>query len=327
VEPGNIIIDFGRKIVLPKAKFRSLEEDLYIPIDNRGRMIINFPGPSYSSFMDLSASKLIEPDDFPEEESFIPAPAGIALIGDVSTRAGKSGPGVFGETAYPDNLILASALNTVLTENFLRPAGIPETILLFLPAIVLLSLFLALASGRDLKFFAIGLPAVYLVIILLSFGIGLCMFLFRTLPNVFPVLAGLPITLFLLVGMHLFSLENERTHGEQETEEEMERARMGSSAGTGDNAEKPMNINRTPLPDEQELRSRLSKYGITDEPQVLLSLDLLVLDLVLKEVAYKHGIRTDDPVNTLQSRARKIYRRCGVHTRNAFFTKIMNTID
>jgi hypothetical protein len=88
-----------------------------------------------------------------------------------------------------------------------------------------------------------------------------------------------------------------------------------------------MNMKRTPMPDEQELRYRLSKYGITDEPQVRLALDLLVLDLGLKEVAFKHGIRTDDPVNTLQSRARKIYRRCDVHTRNAFFTKIMNTID
>jgi hypothetical protein len=63
VEPGNIIIDFARKIVLPKAKFRSLEKDLCIPIDNQGRMIINFPGTSNSSFIDLSASKLLEQDD------------------------------------------------------------------------------------------------------------------------------------------------------------------------------------------------------------------------------------------------------------------------
>ncbi len=318
VKPNNIEIkiDFGNEIVLKKANFRSIEKDIRIPIDDRGRMIVNFPDPSYSSFFGLSASKLLTQDDTTEEKSAIPAMAGIAVIGDVSTVMGKTG--VYDRTEYPGNPVLASALNTILTENFLRPAGVPETLLLYLPAIALLLLFFALASDRNLKFFAIGLPVTYCSILLLTFLTSIFLFVFlHVLPHSFPVYSGLPITLFLLVCFHLFYAESES---------------MYRHAGSGADMEKPAKGERFSLPDEKELRERLGVYNIVDEPQATLALYLLDMDLSLKEIADKLGICTQNPVNTLQSRIQDIYKKCSEDkleklNRLRFIKKILSTTD
>jgi len=45
VELSLIEIHYGKYIKLPDAFFNNIKKDFFIPIDNRGRLIINFTGP------------------------------------------------------------------------------------------------------------------------------------------------------------------------------------------------------------------------------------------------------------------------------------------
>lgn len=223
----NTIEISSRQIRLPRASFRMTTRDIVIPVDEKGRMRINYPGPRYDSFDLLSAARLLEKESvqipfFPlsmesgkseslhgEQQSepgegepgslLFSFPATLHLVGDISTWQGKFSTSIY-DIVYPDVMILASAFNTVFTGSFIKPAGLIEYLFLYIPVLIFLNFFLIVSEKKTLSFFVIGMPVVSLLIPVLVICIQLFLFLFlHSLPGLLPLVIGILVALFLLL--------------------------------------------------------------------------------------------------------------------------------
>lgn len=124
---NNLKISFGRHIKLPSVNLPSgVKKDLYIPIDSRGRMKINFSGP-WSDFNSLfSVTPFV---DEPASTNFSDLLVDtFCLVIDISIEKKDYSRGIFDKN-YPNGAILYNALNTILTENYLYNSNPPEHIL------------------------------------------------------------------------------------------------------------------------------------------------------------------------------------------------------
>jgi adenylate cyclase len=141
VEPGRIEVRPGRSITLRGARRPESEEpsDITIPVDREGRMIVNYLGPwgsmtHYPFFVIYDASD----DRFMMEALRDELEGRIAVVSWTATGAGDTGP-VPTDPLFPLSGVHASALNTILTEDFLHETGTLATLLLVeLPLLALL---------------------------------------------------------------------------------------------------------------------------------------------------------------------------------------------
>ena len=162
VTPDRISVRGGVDIVLRNAQLKSgHSQDITIPIDSRGNMLINWIG-DWNAMRHISFAQILEiADDREEIEAFAERYGGsLVIIGDVSTGASDIGPTPF-EQNFPLVGLHANTLNTILTQAFLYelPALSMGIVELFLAA--LLALFSIRFSSVKFTLWAVALLVVY----------------------------------------------------------------------------------------------------------------------------------------------------------------------
>lgn len=131
VSPSQIEVSFGKHIILHGAKFpHGQEEDIVIPIDEYGNIIINFAGPWANSFHHYSFVKLLEvgKDDNLMELLRDEMEGDLVVISNISTGGGELSP-IPIERTYPLSGLHTNIANTILTKNFLDELPVWQQIL------------------------------------------------------------------------------------------------------------------------------------------------------------------------------------------------------
>lgn len=121
VNPSNIEVAFGKHILLKDAHFpEGRIRDVEIPIDDKGRMIINFAGKWRDVFRHISFTGILKAL---EDEDIVgilsdEIGGGLVVVADVSSRAKDFGA-VPLENFYPVSNTHVNVLNSILTTNFI----------------------------------------------------------------------------------------------------------------------------------------------------------------------------------------------------------------
>ena len=176
VPPQNIVLKPGQSIVLKDALKPDEDDaqDIIIPIDRSGNMIINFIGP-WERMKHYSFAKVFETtEDTIDIAAWEEALANkIALISDVSTGSTDVGP-VPTDRNYPLSGIHANVLHTILTNSFLKEPAWTHMLgaeLMLMGLILLSSLKL---TALRFSMFAVTIAALYS-------GAAMSLFLFSNL--------------------------------------------------------------------------------------------------------------------------------------------------
>ncbi len=166
VDPAAIRVRAGHSIVLPDAlrPGAATREDIVIPIDGQGRMVINWIGPhgtmtNYPFETIYSASD----DRFFMMDLHDELTGKLAVVSWIATGSTDIGP-VPVSPQYPLSGLHATVMHTILTGTFLREAG-PWSMLLFVHLPLLGLLLVAIRRLPTLIFVLVPpiLAALYLV--------------------------------------------------------------------------------------------------------------------------------------------------------------------
>jgi len=172
VNPDEIVIHAGKHVLLPNAKLPSRETtDITVPIDNMGRMVINYSGPwtDENTFAHYAVWRLLEAAESEDELDLLAEELddAIVVLSDVSSRTQDSGPTPL-ETVYPKSGLHANVLNTILTRNFLRHMTPTEArlvnIIILVICVVLAVRIRAIAFAVLMAVLAVAFPAVCLAV-------------------------------------------------------------------------------------------------------------------------------------------------------------------
>jgi adenylate cyclase len=114
-----VVVEWGRRIIIPTLEGSGLEQDVVIPIDDRGRTFIPFPQNWKSSFVKIESVALLK---FVESENLLGNliemfEGRLVLIGDISTGVSDLGQTPLA-SHEPLILVHASLLNGMLTNSF-----------------------------------------------------------------------------------------------------------------------------------------------------------------------------------------------------------------
>ncbi len=121
VGPSQIEVIFGKYMLLRDAKFPDGSvKDIKLPIDDQGRMIINFAGDWLDVFRHIRTVDILE---VLEDEDLIDilkdeVAGGLVIVADVSS-AGKDFEAVPINRQYPLSNAHANVLNSIITANFI----------------------------------------------------------------------------------------------------------------------------------------------------------------------------------------------------------------
>jgi adenylate cyclase len=165
VEFEDMVVHWGRELMIPAAEKGNLETDVHIPIDDRGRTYIPFAGPWEHGFPKMEAHSLIS---FHSDKDLIGNlsdffEGNFVFVGDISAGASDIGHTPL-ESDAPLIMIHSALLNGMLTNTFYRKwtfektataivfitcllfaAGIPKSswILYLSGALILVGIFLS----------------------------------------------------------------------------------------------------------------------------------------------------------------------------------------
>jgi len=178
VPPGKIILKPGHHLILQDAREPASDHsnDILIPIDSKGNMIVNYVGPwermDHYNFADiLQASDDQEELELWSEE----LKDKIVVISDVSTGAADIGP-VPSDATYPLSGVHANIIHNILTESFLSELSGWE--MLFFDVLLMAVLFF-LSLRSSYLFFSIGsvgVAAAFITVAIANFFFGQVIF-------------------------------------------------------------------------------------------------------------------------------------------------------
>ena len=132
VDPVKIEVSFGRSLRLTGAKMPDgTVRDVSIPIDGRGRMIVDFAGPWGAGFTHYSFARLLKAENDPDVAGQMAAELDGArlIVSDITTSSSDYGPIPF-ERVSPRSGLHANILNSILSNRFLRAPAWWEVLLL-----------------------------------------------------------------------------------------------------------------------------------------------------------------------------------------------------
>ncbi len=114
-----VVVEWGRRIIIPASKKGGLEQDVVIPIDERGRVFIPFPQTWENSFVKIESEALLK---YAESENLLGNlvemfEGKLILIGDISTGVSDLGQTPLA-SHEPLILVHAALLNGMLTNSF-----------------------------------------------------------------------------------------------------------------------------------------------------------------------------------------------------------------
>lgn len=173
IDHRKIAVYFGNKIILRDAILPSgIKKDIIIPIDNEGRIIINYAGKWNNSFTHYSIDSLYQAQKKNEigllSEELNET---MAIISDITTRGKDYGTIPF-EKIYPLSGIHSNIINSILTDNFIKKIPIP--LLIFLEIITAFTLWLFAIKLKPIPF---SIFSLLFFLFMLIFNITLFIFL------------------------------------------------------------------------------------------------------------------------------------------------------
>src|SRR3989338_865308 len=154
LEPGFIIVGDA---LMPGE---SVRKDLRIPVDEHGRLTVNFANTWQEAFLHISAADLLEEAEDPEKRPELEKnlKGAVALFAASTTGASDTGT-VPVESAYPLNGVHMNMINTILTQQFLVESE-PATVVL-----------LILGMGIGIALLSLSLqPYIYLLVAIAAIG-------------------------------------------------------------------------------------------------------------------------------------------------------------
>lgn len=143
VSPENIVVRPGQHILLRQARRpgAATPQDIAIPIDRQGLMLVNFVGTWERLRHYNLADILLASGDRDELELWSEELAGkIVVVADVSTGASDIGP-VPLDRHFPLSALHSNTIDNIITGNFLRPLAAVERIGIEVLLLLLLLLF------------------------------------------------------------------------------------------------------------------------------------------------------------------------------------------
>jgi len=191
----------GSSIVIRKAQFpRATEpEDIVIPVDSKGQMIINFAGKwastfKHASFVDVLSAKPEIPSEKVEDLE-------NKIIFVANTLSGSDMKSIPLEKNFPGAGIHANIINTLLTRNFIK-----ETSSLFNVAIIIL---FSLAVSRILSS-AQHTPKILLLLLLAGgyVAAGIILFFFGVVVKLFLPMFSMALSSVLVL---IYQVKNEKS--------------------------------------------------------------------------------------------------------------------
>jgi DNA-binding CsgD family transcriptional regulator len=316
VKQDDIEIYFGKYIKLGNAEYPDGDvKDLFIPIDDKGAMAINYYGPSDIYTSSFPVRKLFK--DFSDEDSkdklLFKFKSSFVIVADTNTKNdGDFFKGVFNETVSHSEILL-NGINTILTKNFLYEPGAIERILVAL----LLVLLLWIASVKRLY-----LPVSFLFILFIVVNFLLFCF-FNRLTILLPDSIAFFLSLILLViyarlPAHAYVVQqdlNVQTSGNKKNVQRL--VDNNIIAVTADRT-------KTSMRERGVIKPLQGNYDIPEELQIkkyiLQKKYKDVIELILKGYEYKEiGVELNMSINTVKKKIQKIYRECGVQNKIELF--------
>jgi len=300
VDTTRIEIYFGKYIKLPNARHYGVTTDFLIPIDNKGCLIINFPGPAsvHQSLMNHYPLDIVM-HAFQEEESVLPEllKDNFVFIGDTSTSGKDFTRGIF-DTEYPNSFVLSNALNTILSENFLSDSYPVKNCMLVIVLISQFFLFWLITSNRSAGSFIFFFLIFVFINILLISGINfLCFILLNNLTWTVELIWG---TICAACGLFALKFYTTRSLFPAELPAApLLSPVIAANSGTSDPA------------------AALNAMGIVTKRQLETAL-LIIEGLSNKEIADKLCIT----VYAVRRRIQKIYEKCNTKKRAEFIKKV-----
>jgi adenylate cyclase len=176
VTPDRVVLEPGTSITLKGARRPGGQpRDIIIPIDRSANMLVNYVGPlaredSVLSMLHANFADILRAsDDRMELDIWRERLTGkIAVVSEVRTGAADVGP-IPGDNDFPLSGVHSNAINTILTENFLRQADGLEMFLVELAVLVVLVLLALRLSSRIFSLGALGLIVLYFAVATLMF--------------------------------------------------------------------------------------------------------------------------------------------------------------
>ncbi len=191
VPPDSITVNFGSSIILHGASFTGgNSKNIVVPIDDRGRILLNFPG-HWKDLAHYSFTNIIDNATNPETRADIEGEFAGALVfvGETATGSSDIGPTPL-ENKFPLVGIHSMVVNSILTENFLRPAPFWMSIGLAVLLVALLTLF----SSRVRPLVLLGLFGICVLL-----HVATCVYAFLFYRVLFLTLPGL-LSLVMVCG-------------------------------------------------------------------------------------------------------------------------------
>ena len=204
VPASDIEVFFGQHIILHDAKIPyQKKEDIIIPIDEQGNMIVNFVGPWGDSFDHFNYADLLNVSDDNERLGQIRdvMDGDLVLVANVSTGYMDIGNTSI-ETLYPLCGIHINVANTILTKDFLYELSIWKQIVID-TSLMALIIFAALRFGTLNFSFLI----ILVFIVFLAFASYL-FFYHNILTNIVRPYIGLQISL-IMVNIYSYMYERQ----------------------------------------------------------------------------------------------------------------------
>lgn len=167
VRDEDITVEFGKHLTIQNI---STGGQRIIPIDEEGRMIINWAGPWEDSFPHYSFESILRAQyDARLMQKLTGVMQGkIVIISDVSSRSSDSSIGVFNRL-FPSCGIHSNVVNTIMTDNFLYTPGFMYNMLT--PVILGLLLYWSAGHRKAHVFFlySFGILMLFFIIIIVLF--------------------------------------------------------------------------------------------------------------------------------------------------------------
>jgi DNA-binding CsgD family transcriptional regulator/CHASE2 domain-containing sensor protein len=303
VETSTIEVHYGKHVKLPDALYYGIKKDFIIPIDDKGQMIINFPGPVTDSIRPYPLEKFIEDTKGDESTLLQLLENTFIFVGDISTRGKDFSRGIFNEV-YPNSFVLANTINTILTENYVTPSYPIKNYSLFILVIFSVSLFWFISSHQVSRDFARLFLLFYSIIIFLIIGINLLFFIIlNNLPQTLELLLGTIISGFILFILKFLYFYVDA--GEKDREDESD----------------PVISPNIP-PETIKPEATLKAMGIVTKRQLETAL-LIIEGLTNKEIAKRLFITE----YAVKRRAQKIYQKCKVKKRSELIKKVYGILS
>ena len=205
----NIIVKWGESILIPATKENNLEENVIIPIDQKGRVFVPFVNSMGNDFNTMTSHALIK---YFSDENFRGNlldffEGNFVLISDVATGTSDLGSTPL-ETNTPLVTLHASLLNGLLTNTFYTPWSLSQVLSLTF----LLCLLLITASLLKSPWFLYGAGFAFITgLIILTWSEFTRFHLFPVMTSgsvVFFVFFGLTITLEIVTSKDRAFIKN-----------------------------------------------------------------------------------------------------------------------